>query len=581
MKSQNSFGYLLRIAGRSRWLLFFSGLFSLLSGLLDFIPYVMLYRVLLFLFGENPSTALAQQYAFYAVIAIIFKFITMVISGALSHIGAFNTLYAIRCQLSAHIAKIYLGFFSVNTSGKIKKVIIEDTERIEKLLAHQVPDLVKAISVPLIIFVYLCTIQWQLALFLLVPIVVGALVIMMGMRASGSYMPLYHQLTAKLNSSIMQFINGMNIMKAFNVTAKGFNQYSNAVNEYHEMWTDCTKAQGPSYAIFMVLIESGIFFSFPLGGWMYLNGSIELPVYLFFMIMSIVFLSSLKSLQGFAAAIMQIMTGADKIKDIMEITEQTFGELLIEDKQNNQVELTDVSFAYEEKEVLHQVSVKIPKKGLTAFVGASGSGKTTTAQLIPRFWDNQKGALTLANHAVASYTEPTLMDSVSFVFQESFMLHDSIRMNIAVGKDNATEEEIIAAAKAAQIHETIMALPKGYDTRLGESGIKMSGGEKQRICIARAILKNSPVVIFDEATSFTDIENERKIQLALNQLLKDKTTVMIAHRLHTIIRADHICMFDEGKVVEQGTHEELLQQDGKYARMWAAYTATDMEEMAI
>lgn len=576
MKIKNSIGYLFQIAGRSRWLLLFSALFSLLSGLLDFIPYVMLYRVLMFLFGSNPDFQLAMQYAMYAVYAIILKFLTMLISGALSHIGAFNTLYEIRCRLSAHIAKIHLGFFTHNSSGKIKKVVIEDTERIETMLAHQIPDLVKAVTVPLIMFGYLCTLKWQLALCMLLPIVIGAVVLVFGMFKNYSYMPLYHELTAKLNASIMQFVNGMNLMKAFNVTAKGFSQYSNTVEDYHKMWVDCTRDQGPPYALFMVLIESGLFFIYPIGGWMFLNGSITLPVYLFFMIMSIVFLSSLKSLTGFSMAIVKITTGTEKIREIMDIRSQDFGRIENINEQEA-IHFENVSFAYEENDVLTDLSLKIPENSLTAFVGVSGSGKSTTAQLIPRFWDVQKGSIELDETPIPSFSEKELMDNVSFVFQDAFMLHDTIRSNIAVGKENATEEEVIAAAKAAQIHETILELPEGYDTMFGEAGIKMSGGEKQRVCIARAILKNSPVVVFDEATSFTDIENERKIQLALTELLKNKTTIMIAHRLHTIIKADQICVFDEGKVIEQGTHKELLDKKGKYASMWASYTLDNKE----
>ncbi|MDH6364101.1 ATP-binding cassette subfamily B protein IrtA [Enterococcus sp. PF1-24] len=580
MKKQNSFTYLFKIAGNSLWLLLFSGIFSVISGILDFVPFIMLYRVLLFLFGENPNADLAKQYALYAVIAIISKFLTAIISGALSHIGAFNTLYEIRCKLSAQIAKVHLGFFNSTTSGNLKKNLIEDTERIEKMLAHQVPDLFKAITVPLIMFIYLCTVNWQLALCLLIPIILGGVILSVGMKSSSNFMSWYQKLVGQLNSSIMQFINGMNVMKAFNVTAKGFKQYSDTVAEYHEMWVSCTKAQSGPYGTFMVLIESGIFFSFPIGGWLYLQDKIELPVYLFFMIMSVVFFSSLKSLQGFSMAIVQIMSGTDKIRQIMDVPQQEFGEITTDVSDNPAITFEEVSFAYEENDVLHEVSLEIPAKSLTAFVGVSGSGKTTTAQLIPRFWDNQSGVVKIAGSPINHYSEKALMNAVSFVFQESFMLHDTIWENIAVGKENATEEEIFASAKAAQIHETILALPAGYQTHLGEAGIKMSGGEKQRICIARAILKNSPILIFDEATSFTDMENERKIQLALNELLKDKTTIMIAHRLHTIVNADQICVFDSGKVIEQGTHPQLLAQNGRYAQMWQSYTAANMEVSA-
>lgn len=567
---KTSVSYLFRLAGKSSLLLAASAFFSIISGIMDFVPLVMLYRVLLFLFGEQPNMDLAMRYATYAGIAIVIKFVMMLLSGSLSHIGAFNTLYEIRSRLSAHIATLHLGFFTKTTSGKLKKTIIEDTERIETMLAHQVPDLAKAITVPLLMFGYLCTLSVPLALCLLLPIVIGAAILMIGMRSSSQYMSWYHKLVGQLNSSIMQFINGMNVMKSFNVTAKGFKQYSSTVEEYHEMWTECTKAQAWPYGMFMILIESGLLFSFPAGGWLYLRGAVDLPTFLFFLVMSIVFLSSLKSLSGFAMAISQILTGTEKIKSIMDLPQQTFGSTV--DKLSDvAIRFDHVHFSYEEDEVLHDVSLEVPAKSLTAFVGVSGSGKSTTAQLVPRFWDIQQGKILLNNQPVENFSEAALMQAMSFVFQDAFMLSDTIRMNIAVGKDQATEAEIHAAAKAAQIHEFIMSLPAGYDTVMGESGVKMSGGEKQRICIARAILKDAPVVIFDEATSFTDIENERKIQLALNELLQNKTTIMIAHRLNTIKHADQICVFDQGRIVERGTHEELVRRNGTYSKLWKIY----------
>lgn len=567
---KTSVSYLFRLAGKSSLLLAASAFFSIISGIMDFVPLVMLYRVLLFLFGEQPNMDLAMRYATYAGIAIVIKFVMMLLSGSLSHIGAFNTLYEIRSRLSAHIATLHLGFFTKTTSGKLKKTIIEDTERIETMLAHQVPDLAKAITVPLLMFGYLCTLSVPLALCLLLPIVIGAAILMIGMRSSSQYMSWYHKLVGQLNSSIMQFINGMNVMKSFNVTAKGFKQYSSTVEEYHEMWTECTKAQAWPYGMFMILIESGLLFSFPAGGWLYLRGAVDLPTFLFFLVMSIVFLSSLKSLSGFAMAISQILTGTEKIKSIMDLPQQTFGST-VEKLADVAIRFDHVHFSYEEDEVLHDVSLEVPANSLTAFVGVSGSGKSTTAQLVPRFWDVQQGKILLNNQPAENFSEAALMPAMSFVFQDAFMLSDTIRMNIAVGKDQATEAEIHVAAKAAQIHEFIMSLPAGYDTVMGESGVKMSGGEKQRICIARAILKDAPVVIFDEATSFTDIENERKIQLALNELLQNKTTIMIAHRLNTIKHADQICVFDQGRIVERGTHEELVWRNGTYSKLWKIY----------
>lgn len=574
MNQKNNVSYLLKIAGKSKWLLALSTFFSVLSGLLDFVPFIMLYQVMLYLLGTVPDLDQARKFGIYAAIAIVLKFVMMIISLTFSHIGAFNTLYNVRCLLSAHIAEIHLGFFSSTASGKIKKTIIEDTERMELLLAHQIPDLTKAIATPIIVFSYLFSLNHLLALNLLVPIALGLIVMAIGMKLGGDYMVIYHQAIEKLNAAIIQYFNGMNVMKTFNVTAKGFRQYSDTVEEYHNMWIQCTKSQGPPYAIFLVLIDSALLFTFPLGGYLYLNNNLSVVIFLFFLIMSIVFLSSLKALIGFSMSITQIVSGIGQVKEVMNLPKQKFGTSPINENDLN-FQFEDVSFSYQTKEVLHGINLEVKKGSLTAFVGASGSGKSTAAQLVVRFWDVVKGQLSINGRPINDFSESALMDAVSFVFQDAFILHDTIRMNVAFGISEANESAIIEACKAAQIHDFIISLPKGYDTNIGEAGIKISGGQKQRICIARAILKNSPIIIFDEATSFSDIENERKIQLALNELLKNKTAIMIAHRLHTVVHADQICVFDDGRIIEVGTHQSLIQKNGFYTKLWQTYAGTD------
>jgi ATP-binding cassette subfamily B protein len=289
------------------------------------------------------------------------------------------------------------------------------------------------------------------------------------------------------------------------------------------------------------------------------------------MIMGLVFLTGLLNLVNFAQLFSQITGGIARIKRIMDIPEGASGSLELSATAAHSLRFEDVSFAYGEASVLRDLNLDLPAGTLTAFVGASGAGKTTAAQLIPQFWEVTGGSITIDGNPTGSLAAENLMDLISFVFQETFMLNDTIYENIAIGKTGATPTDVEAAAQAAQIHDFITSLPDGYQTRVGEGGTKLSGGERQRICIARAILKDAPIVIFDEATSFTDIENEHRIQLALSRLLKDKTTVMIAHRLHTIVDADQICVFDKGRIVERGTHKALLRQNGLYGRMWESY----------
>lgn len=287
--------------------------------------------------------------------------------------------------------------------------------------------------------------------------------------------------------------------------------------------------------------------------------------------MSIVFLSSYNNLLNFAQIFSQISSGLEEIKKLMDVPEMKSEDTVLDVTKSHAISFENVSFGYGEKEVLKNINLTMPCGSLTAFVGGSGAGKTTAAQLIPRFWDVVKGHIRIDDTDIRKISANNLMDMVSFVFQETFMLNDTIYENIAIGKTDCTLEDVEHAAKAAQIHDFILSLPNGYQTNIGEAGIKLSGGERQRICIARAILKNAPVIVFDEATSFTDAENEHKIQIALEELLKGKTTIMIAHRLHTIVGADQICVFEQGEIKEKGTHEELLLRHGLYEKMWNVY----------
>lgn len=570
-KKKTGMAYLLELAGKYKLHLALSAFFGVLSALCSFIPYVMVYRTLLFLFDGAADVSAALRYGIIAAVAIVGRFVFSIISGTFSHLGAFNTLYNVREQISRHIATVNLGFFTSHTSGEIKKVIIEDVERIEKFLAHQIPDITSALCVPIIVFIYLLTVNVPMALCLLAPVVLGLVIQGIATVATGRQMPEYHRLQGKLNSTIMQFINGMPVMKTYNMTAESYKEYSDTVTEYNSFWKRCTRDQGYTYGVFVALVESGILFALPVGGLLYFGGSLAVQDYLFFIIMSMVFLSSLLNLMNLSMMFSQIMSGMSRIQDIMDLPRTTEGASVMEKAQEHSVSFEHVTFRYDKADVLKDVNLILPSGSLTAFVGASGAGKTTAAQLIPKFWEVTEGAVKIDGKSITELKTENLMDLVSFVFQETFMLSDTIYQNIAIGSNTATREQVETAAKAAQIHDFIMSLPNGYDTKLGEGGVKLSGGERQRVCIARAILKDAPVIVFDEATSYTDIENEHKIQLALQNLLKGKTTIMIAHRLHTIVGADQICVFHQGEVEETGTHQELLAANGRYARMWAAY----------
>lgn len=563
--------YLFRLAENNKKTLYIAVAFSILSGLMTFIPYVMLFRTILFLFEDNRDIRTAMQYGVIALAAIVLRFVFQAVSMALTHIGAYNLLYIVRKKLCRHIGEIELGYFTDNSTGKIKKILMEDVERLENFFAHQIPDITVAIVVPAVVLIYLFSLNPIMALVLLVPIVITFLVQAIELKIAQPAMEEYPEILGRCNSAIMQYVNGMPVMKAYNLTADSYDDYSKAVTDYQKLWKRVAKVLAPMSGFSKVVIESGIFFTLPIGGLLYLGGRLELGSYLFFIIMSIVFLSSLNNLLNFAQIFSQISAGLEQVKEIMDIPAIKTEEQRLPVSALHSVSFENVSFSYGENEVLKNINIEMKGGSLTAFVGASGAGKTTAAQLIPRFWDVSKGAIKIDGTDIRELATDNLMDMVSFVFQEAFMLNDTIYQNIAIGNPDCTKEDVERAAKAAQIHEFIQALPDGYQTNIGGSGIKMSGGERQRVCIARAILKNAPIIVFDEATSFTDGENEHKIQLALGELLKGKTTIMIAHRLHTIVNADQICVFDGGEIKEKGTHDELIAKCGLYEKMWNTY----------
>lgn len=570
--------YLFELAGSKKTDLYIAILFSILSGLCTFVPYLMVFRTVLFLFDGNGNSAEAMRYGLIAAAFILLRFVFQAISVSLTHYGAYSALYAVRKRICGHIGEVNLGFFTDNSTGEIKKVLMEDVERLEQFLAHQIPDITVAIVVPLAVFVYLLTVSIPMALILIVPIILTLVLQSIMMALVTPKMQKFAVVQGQLNSALLQFVNGMPVMKAYNLTANSYKAYSGAGEEFNVLWKQISRVAAPISAVCKVLIEFGIGFTLPTGGLLYLTGHLDLSSYVFFVIMSIVFLSSYNNLMNFAQIFSQISAGLGRIKAIMDIPVIPAGKDTFASKQDcPNVTFSHVSFAYQETEVLHDICLELPKGSLTAFVGASGAGKSTAAQLIPRFWDVTSGSILIGGHDVKDLQTNNLMDTVSFVFQDAFMLDDTIYQNIAIGKDNCTRQEVEEAAKAAQIHSFIQSLPNGYDTHLGAAGVKLSGGEKQRICIARAILKDAPIIVFDEATSFTDIENEHKIQLALGNLLKGKTTIMIAHRLHTIVNANNICVFQNGRIVEMGRHSDLLQKNGVYAEMWRVYTQQEKE----
>ncbi len=573
----NNLKFLLKLSGQHKIKLIVSAMFSIISTTLSVIPYLLVYSIILELFNREISYNKIQSLVFIAILFIILGVVARILSGIFSHVSAFNILYKIRIDLIEHMSKLNMGFFKKNMTGKLKKIINEDVEKLENFIAHQIPDLSSAFATPLIFLGIMFYFNWQLSLVLFIPIILGILAQSGMFKNYMGKVDHFYKLVAKLNSTIMEYINAMNVMKAFNLTAKSFKDYRDNTQEYADYWIELTELAVPYYSAFLCLVDTGLLFIIPIGGIMLLNGKITISVYIIFLLMSTIFLNSLKTLFELSESLSFLLKGMEKIIEIFNEKEQKSGNISFPEHFSESLKYENVTFAYNKAKVINNFTLTIRAGTTTALVGPSGSGKTTIGLLAGRFWDIDEGKITIDGTDIKDISYESLMDNVSFVFQDTFMLHDTIYENIIMGK-NYTREEVENAAKKAQIHDFIMSLPDRYETKIGEGGIKLSGGEKQRISIARAILKNTPIVILDEVTSYSDIENEAKIQSALKTLLRGKTALIIAHRLYTIKNADNIVFMKKGQITEQGTHEELLRNRADYWHLWSLYNENDLEK---
>lgn len=571
---------LLEIAGGKKGYLTGSIILSIIGTAFQFMPFICTYIIANQLITSSGNLSAADQTniwntAWMAVGSVCLYAIFMYSGSMMSHIAAFKILREIRVKIASKLSRLYMGFFSENTTGGIKKVMTEDVEKIELFIAHHIPDIVCGIALPLATISVLFFFDWRLALATLIPFPL-ALFSQMQMTRSKSAkecQKLYHDSLGNMNSTIVEYVKGMPVIKVFNLTNKAYGKYTNSVNSYRKLifkWVDICKN---SYIGFVTLVSSALLFVLPIGT-LLLNSSgsytTYLSVFFLFLVLGGGISIPLFKLMMLGGLINQIGEGVRRIDAILDLDEMKDNGKKVTLKDYS-VEFDKVDFSYDKAQVLKNISFKIPQGSITALVGPSGSGKSTVANLLIRLWDPTSGRISIGGKNTSEMSLNQLNDIVSYVFQDTFMFLDTIENNIRMGNDHASKEEVINAAKSAQIHDFIMTLPSGYDTFIGDKGIYLSGGEQQRLSLARAILKNSPIIVLDEATAFADPENESKIQKAFSELLKNKTAIIIAHRLSTITDADKILLIDEGSVREQGTHDHLLKLNGKYSKMWDAH----------
>ena len=534
------------------------------------LPYYGIYRLLNAIYSNECTKAVILQNSVLITVAVIVRFTLFGCSGALSHKGAYNTLYKVRCMIVDHMAKVPLGMLSEHNTGTIKTVLNEDIEKLELFLAHHLPEFIYYICGPIAVFIYLCTVNVPLAFITLIPFVLALFVMGVMFSGMGKMMGEANQSLINLNAAIIEYISGMRQIKAYNMGSSSFRKYRSAIEDENKIWNQISKKMGPPYAAYVVITECGMLLMVPIGGYFFLKGSIVTSTFLLFVFIGSLYLTELRPLQELGSKFAQVLQAVTKTKEILDIPVFE-GEKEI--PQNHEICLKNVSFAYpsnKKEKVLENCNLTIHNGEKIALVGKSGAGKSTIVELIARFYDVEEGSITIGGVDVKGLNYEQLLKKTSIVFQKTFLTRGTVLENIRMGLD-ATLEEVREAAKKAQIDTFIMSLPEGYNTKVGNYETRFSGGEKQRIAIARAILKNAPILILDEATSAADPENQVEIDKAIKNLCEGKTVIIVAHRLSALKICDRIAVVENHTVTDRGTHEEVLTKNEYYKRAWESY----------
>lgn len=583
-KSKTGLARCMELASDRKGLIFLSALLSSFAAIASFIPYIAVYfmiREILNVFPDLVQLDMGRimNYGWLALAGIVANILLYFLAIFSSHIAAFGTLYDLKVLFADHITKIPLGYHLTIGSGRLRKIMDENIESVEGFIAHQFPDFVASITAPIVMVIILFVVDWRFGLASLAGIILAFIAefIGFGSGAMKENMGKYQKASEEMNNASVEYVRGMSVVKAFNQTASSFKKLQEAISGYTEWvlkfslgWQNCMPAFTTIINnIYLILVPVGILIGSNTSNFKEFSMK-----FIFYLLFVPAIAGVLNKIMYISESFMQIDGNVARMDEILNIPEMP--ETANPQKpQGEDVVFDHVSFTYtgnNEEKALERVSFAAKQGQITAIVGPSGGGKSTIANLISRFWDVTDGKITIGGVDLRDMAQNDLMRQVSFVFQDIFLFKQSILDNIRMGNRNATEEQVIAAAKAAQCHEFISKLPEGYHTVVGTKGVHLSGGERQRIAIARAIIKDSPIIVLDEATAFSDPENEYLIQKAFEKLMQNKTVIIIAHRLSTIRNADKIIVMEKGQIVESGKHDDLVAAGGRYSQMWNHYT---------
>ena len=580
MKKQSDLSRLMGYAGNYRYFTYASWVLSAVSALVALVPFVYIWKILRDVLNAAPDYAQAVNIPHYGWMAVLFAVLAYIIYIAAlmcSHLSAFRVATNLRLEVSEHLATLPLGFTETFGSGKLRKIIHESTGAAETFLAHQLPDKYNAMATPIGLLVLLLVFDWRLGLLSLVPVALG-FVIMSAMtgRRMADKMRQYGNALESMSNEAVEYVRGIPVVKTFGQSVFSFKKFKATIDEYEKWVIAYTKELRMPMMLYTAAIN-GVFAFLIVGGLLFTRNGVTsefLLNLLFYIIITPVISLTLTRIMYMSEnelVVADALARVDSVLDAEPVPENDHPR----HPKDASVSLKDVHFSYDGKtDVIKGVSLKIQPGQMVAFVGPSGGGKSTLANLVCRFFDVQSGSVRVGGADVRDIPKEELMDTISFVFQNSRLLKGSILDNVRLGRAQATEAEVLAALKAAQCMDIVEKFPEGIHTVIGTKGVYLSGGEQQRIAIARAMLKNAPILLLDEATAFADPDNEAKVQAAFAQLAKGKTVLMIAHRLSTVANADCIYVVQDGQIVESGTKDELCAQNGLFARMWQDYQAS-------
>lgn len=572
-KKQSWIMVLLEYASESKKRLIGSVILSVISVVSGLAPYYCLYRVIDGFIAGEADAGMILTWCGLALMAYVVKVVCFGLSTGLSHYAAYHILENLRLRVAERFLHAPLGEVTSHSIGEIKNVMVDKIEDIEPPLAHMIPEGSGHIVLPVVSLIALCAVDWRAALASLVTVPFSLICMMLTFRISGKNFDKYNSSNAYMNSAIVEYIEGIEVIKAFGRTGVSYEKYADAILDYQTFVVKWMSSTWVTMKLAFALFPSTLLGTLPVSLLLAANGEITAAETALCVMLSMSMVTSLAKLEVFGNSMKEIQMTVDELQSYLTMPKlpEPQDPAVI---SGYEVELEGVRFSYTgnaSEEVLHGIDLKLPQGSFTALVGPSGGGKSTVAKLISRFWDVTEGEIRIGGVNIQDMPLSQLADTVSFVTQENFLFRCSIKENIRLGNPKASDEQVFQAARAAQCEEFIRKLPMGYDTPAGEAGKRLSGGEKQRIAIARMILKDAPIVILDEATAFTDPENEDKIQKSISELTKGKTLLVIAHRLSTIKNADNIVVLKEGRILDQGRQKQLLERCPLYRDMWMAH----------